>query len=255
MNPMSILSTVITVLFLGFLYWRMVKREIPQPVGWLQALLPIAIGLLSHPLTIPFSMSYLKALAADPNAVKLSEMNLIQSLERSLILAGGLEEIAKLILIIVILLIFRKKVKNVYEYILIGACVGIGFSLIEEFTYGADDATIISTAARMISVPAHMTFNMIMGEFLGRAKVSRISGKGSVVFNYVLALLVPIVVHTLYDVCTVFNSSMMRGELSGIIRALTAYVAMLVYEAIVLVRCKKKTEMFCGMSTLAKKVA
>ena len=55
MNAMSILSTAITIVFLGFLYWRMVKREIPQPVGWLQALLPIAIGLLSHPLTIPFS--------------------------------------------------------------------------------------------------------------------------------------------------------------------------------------------------------
>ena len=226
MNAMSILSTVITVLFLGFLYWRMVKREIPQPVGWLQALLPIAIGLLSLPLTIPFSMGYLKAMAADPNAVKLSEMNLIQSLERALILAGGLEEIVKLILIIVILLIFRKKVKNVYEYILIGACVGIGFSLIEEFTYGADDATIISTAARMISVPAHMTFNMIMGEFLGRAKVSRISGKGSVVFNYVLALLIPVVVHTVYDVCTTLNAPLMRGEMSGMIRALVGYAAL-----------------------------
>ena len=112
MNAMSILSTAITIVFLGFLYWRMVKREIPQPVGWLQALLPIAIGLLSHPLTIPFSMHFLKAMAANPNAVKLSEMNFIQSLERSLILAGGLEEIAKLILIIVILLIFRKKVKH-----------------------------------------------------------------------------------------------------------------------------------------------
>ena len=249
---MAIVSLVITFAFLGFLYWRMVKREIPQPVGWLQALLPIAIGLLSHPLTLPFSMSYLKALSADPNAVKLSEMNLIQSLERSLIVAGGLEEIAKLLLIIVILLIFRKKVKNVYEYILIGACVGIGFSLIEEFTYGADDATIISTAARMISVPAHMTFNMIMGEFLGRAKVSRISGKGFVVFNYVLALLIPVVVHTVYDVCTTLNAPLMRGEMSGMIRALVGYAALLVFEFIVLVRCKKKTEMFCGMSTLLK---
>ena len=249
MNPMSILSTVITVLFLGFLYWRMVKREIPQPVGWLQALLPIAIGLLSHPLTIPFSMRFLKAMAANPNAVKLSEMNFIQSLERSLILAGGLEEIAKLILIIVILLIFRKKVKNV------GACVGIGFSIIEEFSYGADDATIVSTIGRMISVPAHMTFNMVMAEFLGRAKFNKLNGKGSVVLNYVLALLVPIVVHTLYDVCTTFNSSLMRGELSGMIRALIGYVALLVYELIVLVRFKKKTATLCGMSTLAEEAA
>ena len=255
MNAMSILSTAITIVFLGFLYWRMVKREIPQPVGWLQALLPIAIGLLSHPLTIPFSMHFLKAMAANPNAVKLSEMNFIQSLERSLILAGGLEEIAKLILIIVILLIFRKKVKNVYEYILIGACVGIGFSIIEEFSYGADNATIVSTIGRMISVPAHMTFNMVMAEFLGRAKFNKLNGKGSVVLNYVLALLVPIVVHTLYDVCTTFNSSLMRGEVSGMIRALIGYTCLLVYELIILLRCKKKTAVFCGMSTLAKDAA
>ena len=256
MNAMSILSTAITILFLGFLYWRMVKREIPQPVGWLQALLPIAIGMISHPLTIPFSSGYLKALAANPNALKLTELNFIQSLWRAFIVAGGLEEVSKLIVILVILFIFRNKVKNVYEYILIGACVGIGFSLIEEFTYGgAENANIFSTMGRMIAVPAHMTFNMVMAEFLGRAKFNKLNGKGSVVLNYVWALLIPIVVHTLYDVCTVFNSSMMRGELSGIIRALTAYVAMLVYEAIVLVRCKKKTVMFCGMSTLAKKVA
>lgn len=258
MNIMSIVSLVITLAFLGFLYWRMVKREIPQPVSWLQALLPIAIGMLSHPLTLPFSMSYLKALAADPNAVKLSEMNFIQSLERAFILAGGLEEIAKLILIIVILLIlpiFHKKVKNVYEYILIGACVGIGFSIIEEYTYGADNGTIVSTIARMISVPAHMTFNMVMAEFLGRAKFSKLNGKGSVVLNYVLALLVPVVVHTLYDVCTAFNSSLMRGEISGVIRALIGYAFLLVYEVIVLVRCKKKTAMFCGMSTLAEDAA
>ncbi len=252
---MSIVSLVITLAYLGILYWRMVKREIPQPVDWLQALLPIAIGLLSHPLTIPFSMSYLKALAADPNAVKLSQMNLIQSLERALILAGGLEEIAKLIMIIVTLLIlpfFHKKVKNVYEYILIGACVGIGFALIEEFTYGGDNATIVSTIGRMISVPAHMTFSMVMAEFLGRAKFSRLNGKGSAVLNYVLALLVPIVVHTLYDACTAFNPSLMRGEMRGMITALIGYECLLVYELIVLVRFKMKTAMFCGMSTLAE---
>ena len=52
MNTMSIVSTVLTILLLGFLYWRMVKREIPEPVGWLQALLPIAVGMLSMPMTI-----------------------------------------------------------------------------------------------------------------------------------------------------------------------------------------------------------
>ena len=229
----------------------------------LQALLPIAIGMLSHPLTVPFSSAYLKALAANPNTLLLTELNFFQSFWRALIVAGGLEEISKLIMILLVLFIFRKKVKNVYEYVLIGACVGMGFSLIEEFislieefTYGGTEtANIITTMGRMIGVPAHMTFNMVMAEFLGRAKFNKLNGKGTVVLNYVLALLVPIVIHTLFDTCTTFNSSLMRGELSGIIRALIGYVALLIYELIVLVRCKKKTEKFCGMSTLVKDAA
>lgn len=250
---MTYLATIGTIIILGFLYWRMVKREIPQPVGWLQALLPIAIGMLSYPLTVPFSIGFMKALANNPNSLKLSEMNFIQALGRDLILAGGLEEIAKFVIIVVILLIFRKKVKNVYEYILIGACVGIGFALIEEFTYGsADDANIVSTIGRLISVPAHMTFSIVMAEFLGRARLSKLTGKGSAILNYVLALLVPLVIHTLYDVSTAFNPSLMRGEEKGVIIALIGYVCLLVYELVVLLRCKKKTAELCGLSTLAE---
>ena len=250
---MTYLASIGTIIILGVLYWRMVKREIPQPVGWPQALLPIAIGMLSYPLTVPFSMGYLKALANNPNSLKLSEMNFIQALGRDLILAGGLEEIAKLVIIVVILLIFRKKVKNVYEYILIGACVGIGFALIEELSYGsADDANIVSTIGRLISVPAHMTFNMVMAEFLGRARLSKLTGKGSAILNYVLALLVPLLIHTLYDVSTAFNPSLMRGEEKGVIIALIGYVCLLVYELVVLLRCKKKTAELCGLSTLAE---
>ena len=253
---MTYLASIGTIIILGVLYWRMVKREIPRPVGWLQALLPIAIGMLSYPLTVPFSMGYLKALANNPNSQKLSEMNFIQALGRDLILAGGLEEIAKLGIIVVILLVFRKKVKNVYEYILIGACVGIGFALIEEFSYGsADDANIVSTIGRLISVPAHMTFNMVMAEFLGRARLSKLTGKGSAILNYVLALLVPLLIHTLYDVSTAFNPSLMRGEEKGVIIALIGYVCLLVYELVVLLRCKKKTAELCGLSTLAEKAA
>ena len=85
---MTYLASIGTIIILGFLYWRMVKREIPQPVGWLQALLPIAIGMLSHPLTVPFSIGFMKALANNPNSLKLSEMNFIQALGRDLILAG-----------------------------------------------------------------------------------------------------------------------------------------------------------------------
>ena len=224
MNVMTIISVIMTVIILGILYWRMVKREIPEPIGWQQALIPIAIGMVSFPIT---------------------------ALWRDLILAGGLEEIAKLLMILVVLFIFRNKVKNVYEFILIGACVGIGFTIAEEYFYGSDeDATVLSIVLRTISVAAHMTFNMVMAEFLGRARISKLSGKGSPVIYYLLAILVPITVHTLYDVTTAFNSSLMRGEIKGFIVAAIGYVCLLVYEFVVLIRCKKKTAAFCAMRTL-----
>lgn len=251
MNAMAVISVIITIIILGILYGRMVKREIPEPVGWQQALIPIAIGMLSFPITVPVSMGLMKAMGKDPNALKLTELNFFQALWRDLILAGGLEEIAKLLMILVVLFIFRNKVKNVYELILIGACVGIGFTIAEEYFYGSDeDVTTLSITLRTIAVPAHMTFNMVMAEFLGRAKVSKLSGKGSPVIYYLLAILVPITVHTLYDVTTAFNSSLMRGELKGMILAAIGYVCLLVYEFVVLIRCKKKTAVFCGMRTL-----
>ena len=251
MNAMTVISVIMTIIILGILYWRMVRREIPEPVGWQQALIPVAIGMVSFPITIPFSMGYMKSLSNDPDALKLSELNFFQALWRDLILAGGLEEIAKLLMILVILFIFRKKVKNVYEFILIGACVGIGFTIAEEYYYGSDEgATMLSTVLRLIAVPAHMTFNMVMAELLGRARTSKLSGKGSPVIYYLLAIIVPITIHTLYDVTTAFNSSLMRGELKGIIVAAIGYVCLLVYEFAVLIRCRKKTAEFCAMRTL-----
>jgi len=251
MNAMTVISVIMTIIILGILYWRMVKRETPEPVGWKQALIPVAIGMVSFPITIPFSMGYMKSLSNDPDALKLSELNFFQALWRDLILAGGLEEIAKLLMILVVLFIFRKKVKNVYEFILIGACVGIGFTIAEEYYYGSDEeATVLSAVLRLIAVPAHMTFNMVMAELLGRARTSKLSGKGSPVIYCLLAILVPVTVHTLYDVTTAFNSSLMRGEMKGFIVAAIGYVCLLVYEFAVLIRCRKKTAEFCAMRTL-----
>ena len=251
MNAMTVISVSMTIIILGILYWRMVRREIPEPVGWQQALIPVAIGMVSFPITIPFSMGYMKSLSNDPDALKLSELNFFQALWRDLILAGGLEEIAKLLMILVILFIFRNKVKNVYEFILIGACVGIGFTIAEEYYYGSDEeATMLSVVLRLIAVPAHMTFNMVMAEFLGRARTSKLSGKGSPVIYCLLAILVPVTVHTLYDVTTAFNSGLMRGEVKGLIVAAIGYVCLLVYESVVLIRCRKKTAAFCSMRTL-----
>jgi hypothetical protein len=42
----------------------------------------------------------------------------------------------------------------------------------------------------------------------------------------------------------------MRGEMKGFIVAAIGYVCLLVYEFVVLIRCRKKTAAFCTMRTL-----
>ena len=135
---------------------------------------------------------------------------------------------------------------------MIGAAVGFGFAVAEEFYYGdfsagGGAADYISFVGRMISVPAHMTFNMVMGEFLGRARFSRLTGKGSPALDCVLAILIPMGVHTLYDACTIFNGKLMAGEMTGMVTALAGYAGLLIYEIAVLLRFRKKTEKLCGM--------
>ena len=256
---MELLSAGLTIVILGFLYWRMIKRETPERIGALQALVPLGLGVVSMFIGGGGTVLLAKALGGMANMLA-GNTGFGGSLLHSFLMAGGTEEAAKLLMILLALVILKSRVKNVYEYVLIGAAVGFGFAAAEEFYYGdfgaeAGAADYVAFVGRMISVPAHMTFNMVMGELLGRAKFSRLTGKGSPALYCVLAILIPMGVHTLVDACTVFNSKLMSGEMIGILMALAGYVGMLVFELVVLIRFRKKTAKFCDMRLSAAEPA
>lgn len=256
---MEIISAGLTIVILGLLYWRMIKRETPERIGAFQALLPFALGVVSMFIGALATVLLAKSLGGMAKMMA-GNTGFGSSLLRSFLLAGGTEETAKLLMILLALVILKSRVKNVYEYVLIGAAVGFGFAAAEEFYYGdfgaeAGAADYVAFVGRMISVPAHMTFNMVMGELLGRAKFSRLTGKGSPALYYVLAILIPMGVHTLYDACTVFNSKLMSGKMTGILMALAGYVGLLIFELVVLIRFRKKTEKFCDMRISAAEPA
>ena len=248
---MDIIAAGLTIVILGFLYWRMIKRETPERIGAFQALFPIALGVVSMFIGALATVLLAKSLGGMANMMA-GNRGFGGSLLRSFLMAGVTEETAKLLMILLALVILKSRVKNVYEYVLIGAAVGFGFAAAEEFYYGdfgaeSSAADYVALVGRMISVPAHMTFNMVMGEFLGRARFNRLTGKGSPTLDCVLAVLIPMGVHTLYDACTVFNSKLMTGEMSGVLMALAGYVGLMIYEIVVLIRFRKNTEKFCGM--------
>ena len=245
---MPIIQLVISLIVLGFLYSRMIRRESPEPVSKAQAAVPVVLGAVSTVLSflLFLGIGYL----LDKAGVSTKQLPaFIRSVVAAFISAGLPEEITKFLMILLTLLIFRGRIRNVYEYILIGAGVGFGFTLLEEFLYGSAEG--VTAIVRLLTVASHMVFGIIMARHLGTAKYNKIKGSGSVTGEYVLALIVPILLHTLYDAGTATNAYMNSGkeedELMGIVIALVVTVALFTLQIAVPVRLKKNTEKYCGM--------
>ncbi|WP_031554775.1 PrsW family glutamic-type intramembrane protease [Oribacterium sp. FC2011] len=253
MNLSTALSLIITVFVCGILYYRMVKREIPEPIGWIQALVPIALGMATMEISGFIGVKLFFANTALRTAVDQMP-SLMGSLVSAFMAAGMPEEVIKFIAIILFATIFKPRLKNVYEYILLGAAVGFGFTIMEEMAYSGDDTwmEIIYMLLRKVSVPAHMAFNMLMGEFIGIARYRKVLKKESSVSYYIIALFAPIIIHTIYDAFTALNKFIVNPDsfVSGIILVLVGYIGLPVWIIYMLIRCKKKTGDFCSMILL-----
>ena len=244
---MAIIQTIASIVILGALYKRMTGREYPAPISKEQAFIPVLLGVISLPL------SFMMVLGTGFIALKMGIDSstfppAAHSVYSAFFGAGLPEEVAKLLLILLCLVIFRSKIKNVYEYALISAAVGFGFTLFEEFLYGGEGASAI---ARLITIAAHMIFGILMAKHLGLARYYKENNQGSPVKERILAILIPVAIHTFYDTGTAQNKFLAGGDedvaIGGLALAAVAVIVMFALQIIVLVRFKKNTEKYCGM--------
>ena len=223
---MAFIQFIVSLIILGFIYSKMIKREVPSPIGKAQAIAPIFGGLISLLLSFAFFLSIAIVCSKFGYSIK-DKVDVLSSL---------------------ILWIFRKKIRNVYEYMLIGAGVGFGFTLFEEFLYGSNG---ISMIARVIIIAMHMFLGIIMAKHLGIAKYNKITGKGNVAKEYALALIIPIALHTIYDACTACNYLLKSKDdntiMIGIILGIIAVIAFFIIQIKILIDFKKDTEKYCTM--------
>ena len=247
---LSIISALLALAICGLIYLRMIKREVPEPIGKLQAILPVIMGgicvLVSGPAGIGLLYAF-KSIGVTGETMA----PLPASFFTAFFIAGGVEELFKFLAIIITIAILKNKVKNVYEYIILGAAVGFGFTIVEDFTFGESMVVLLIRTPLMFS---HMTLNMIMGEFIGRAKYNKQKGEGQTALYLAWGLIIPMALHTLYDAGTIFNyPAMMGGDfvVGGILggAAVLTNVVLLIY---VLVRAKKNAENFSALSILPK---
>ena len=247
MSNMAIIQFVLALIILGLIYKRMISREISGPISKPQAAVPVVLGVVS----VPVSFLLVLVLAMLLTALGYSKAEVpmvVSSVVGAFFGAGFSEEVTKLAMMAITIVIFRSRIRNVYEYILIGAGVGFGFTLLEEFLYGSEGAIAF---LRLFDVAAHMVFGIIMAKHLGIARYNKVTGKGPVSGEYAKAFVIPVLMHTALDACSATNAFLASENdammLIGIVTGIGAVIAMFATQIVVLNRLKKNAEKYSGM--------
>ena len=247
---MAFIQVLVAAVALGILYARMLRWEVPEPVGKAQALVPVALGLVSIIFSTLLMLGIGFLLAAMGTSVAEIKMPVLRSVAQAFLVAGFPEEIAKFLMMLLSFKLFRPK--NVYEYILIGFAVGAGFTVHEEFIYGGSAVGL----ARMVTLALHSVFGVVMARYLGLARHRKLRGDSGAGLGYVFALVVPMLAHTVYDACTAFNPAIAAAEengdvgVFGIVVGIAAIVGYAVWQVVVLVRLKKRAAKYSAIQTV-----
>ena len=107
---------------------------------------------------------------------------------------GFTEELLKFI--VVMLIIYpNKNFDEPFDGIVYSVFVGMGFATAENMTFVLQGGAGLAVMRMLSAIPAHFVFAVIMGYYLGKAK----SSKNSQFLIIGLSLLIPVLIHSLYD--------------------------------------------------------
>ena len=252
---MELLQLILAAIILVTIYKRMLKWGDAGDLSKKQKYAPIGLGILSVIVAFLF-VAGIAVFSVHVLGFRLDEIEnqSLRAVAQAFVMAGFTEEIAKLLMMLLSIKLFSPK--RIYEYTLIGAAVGIGFTIHEELLYGGS----IAGLARFITVAMHMVLGIIMGKNIGIGKYNIANGLSHKT-AYLKAVLIPVIIHTLYDACTVFNPVVnMPEELEteafiaivwlsiGILSIIVAAI----FQYLVLKNAKKEAEKQSSMLTVSK---
>lgn len=242
---MEIIQLLLAILILGFIYKKMLKWS-DTTITKKQAYIPVALGvfspILSFLLLVCIALSF-KELGYQKESI---ENPMVFALFSAFLKAGLVEEITKLLMILLSIKLFRPK--SVFECALIGAAVGIGFTLHEEFLYGGS----LVGLTRFVTVLLHTALGVIMGKYVGMGMYNK---KNNLPYKscYALAVIIPIVLHTIFDTLTGFNPAIKAEDLESdevaveILAGALCVAVAAVWQCVVVRKLKKRAGEYLAM--------
>ena len=102
-----------------------------------------------------------------------------------------------------------KEFDEIYDIIVYSAFASLGFACIENILYVFNYGLGVAISRALLSVPGHLCFGVLMGYFLAMAKINSINNNKNLYYrNMILSLLVPTLIHTMYDALIIAASNL-----------------------------------------------
>lgn len=193
----NLLIAVIPVVLVGIYIYKQDTEKEP-----LSILIKLLLGGLLSAITVVIVSNIYEAFSLNI-AKELSKMSIIEILIYSFIEIALIEEGSKF-LFLYLFAYNAKEYDYTFDMVVYGAFTSLGFALIENILYVLYYGAIIGIKRALTAIILHACCGVLMGLILGKAKEKEIIKEKNTHIK-LLAILVPCIVHGMYDYCAFTN--------------------------------------------------
>lgn len=198
MDLLSFIVAILPVLIIGFCIYK--KDKVKESSKLLFKL--FSFGILS---CIPASLI---GSILDCFFPELEFMNFFQLFLYVLIVIALVEEFCKW-LFTYKLTYYHDEFDSSYDMLVYAVFISLGFACFENILYVQEYGIITGIFRGILSVPGHACNGILMGVYLGLAKLYEVKNNGNDSRKYkIMSLIIPVVTHTIYDFCLFWGSDL-----------------------------------------------
>lgn len=96
---------------------------------------------------------------------------------------------------------------TLYDMIVYASFVALGFACFENILYVSSSGIVTGLIRAITAVPGHVCDGILMGSYLGLAKINDVRGDKKISNKYkLLSIFIPVITHGIYDFCLFWGS-------------------------------------------------
>ena len=194
-TPLLLFASILPIVIIAKYIYNKDKEKEPKKLlsklfisGIASCLLTLIITIILE-ITFPFFKT------------NSNNLNLLQLIIYVFIKIALVEEFSKWIMTYTISY-DSKEFDQLYDMIIYSVFVSLGFACFENIIYVLNNGLETAITRALLAVPGHACDGIFMGYYLGIAKISKVNNNENLKRkNLVLSLLIPTILHGIYDYC------------------------------------------------------